>query len=357
MIDNFNIEAEIIKNSHVKCELIFLKEYKHVAKYKFFIDDLPNANRKDILDLVEKKFSDHELIRQDTYNYDDQPFIDEDQLQKQVDSSTIIYLSRSKKSIIAFYGSSIEIISDNQMPEDLIKDIKNIRDSKNRNGSVFILSYNNQRGMYLTGVEIDEKFKDIDINLNYNDDFIEIDENIKKSLISNNMGLYLLHGLHGTGKTTYLRHLIRNINKRIIFISPDMADKFSSPEMIPFLMDYKDSIIIIEDSENIIRSRKGGDNQSVSNLLNISDGILGDCLRFQVICTFNTNKDNIDEALLRKGRLLESYEFKELTIEKTNKLLLSLGQSPSNREMKLSDIYNIENNNHYEKREKVGFNF
>jgi predicted AAA+ superfamily ATPase len=33
-------------------------------------------------------------------------------------------------------------------------------------------------------------------------------------------GIVLLHGLPGTGKTTYLRYLIGRIKKRVLFVSP-----------------------------------------------------------------------------------------------------------------------------------------
>ena len=42
----------------------------------------------------------------------------------------------------------------------------------------------------------------------------------------------------------------------------------------------------------------------MSDLLNISDGLLADFLHVQVICTFNHPLSMVDSALLRKGRLI-----------------------------------------------------
>ena len=105
-----------------------------------------------------------------------------------------------------------------------------------------------------------------------------------------------------------------------------MAKEISSPDFLPFLMQYPDSILIIEDAENIIMDRRYSQGPGVSNLLNISDGLLSDCLNVQVICTFNSALNTVDSALLRKGRLIARYEFGALTIEKANKLSASLGQ-------------------------------
>ena len=61
-------------------------------------------------------------------------------------------------------------------------------------------------------------------------------------------------------------------------------------------------ILIIEDAERVISDRESnGSPAGVSNILNLTDGILGDCLNIQVIATFNMKREKIDQALLRKG--------------------------------------------------------
>ena len=62
----------------------------------------------------------------------------------------------------------------------------------------------------------------------------------------------------------------------------------------------------------------------VSALLNITDGLLSDWLNIQLICSFNSDISKIDSALMRKGRLIAKYEFKELEVEKANALSLKL---------------------------------
>ena len=185
---------------------------------------------------------------------------------------------------------------------------------------------------------------DCDIKKYYNDDFEEIDAKIIKRLNTvNDKGLVLLHGKPGTGKTSYIRYLTNKVDKKMIFLSPEVSQYISTPEFITILSEYPNSIIIIEDAENIIKTRKSGGSSAISNLLNLTDGLLADCLKIQLICSFNTDVSQIDKALLRKGRLIAMYEFKELKQQKANSLALSLGKERViNTDATLADVFNIE---------------
>jgi ATP-dependent 26S proteasome regulatory subunit len=118
----------------------------------------------------------------------------------------------------------------------------------------------------------------------------------------------------------------------------------SEPSIIPFLMDHKNSILIIEDAERVISDREGnGSPAGVSNILNLTDGILGDCLSIQIVATFNMKREKIDQALLRKGRLIAEHKFGKLSIEDSNNLLKYLEKDHEVSEsMSLADIYNID---------------
>jgi hypothetical protein len=185
-----------------------------------------------------------------------------------------------------------------------------------------------------------------DLELNYGSDFNKVHKVIVDRLNSNNdKGIILLHGDPGTGKTSYIKHLTTLVkDKDILFIPPSMAEMLSEPTIIPFLMDHKNSILIIEDAERVISDREGnGSPAGVSNILNLTDGILGDCLNIQVIATFNMKREKIDQALLRKGRLIAEHKFEKLSVVETNKLLTHLGKDQVVGEgMVLADIYNID---------------
>jgi hypothetical protein len=109
-------------------------------------------------------------------------------------------------------------------------------------------------------------------------------------------------------------------------------------------MQHPNSILIIEDSENIILDRKDtlNPNQAVSNLLNLSDGLLGDAMHQQIITTFNCEMKGIDPALLREGRLIVEHKFEKLSIDNARQLYKELhieGADEIQEPMTLAEIY------------------
>lgn len=197
-------------------------------------------------------------------------------------------------------------------------------------------------GHYLELKAMEIKRTKLDLSLYYENDFKGVDEIIRKRLgQQNDKGIILLHGLPGTGKTTYLRYLIGKIKKKVLFLSPNIAGCLTDPDFIDLLIDNPNSVVIIEDAENVIMDRRNNPQSSVSNLLNISDGLLADFLNVQLICTFNSAVALIDNALMRKGRLIARYEFGKLSIPKAQRLSEHLGfDTLIQRPMTIAEIAN-----------------
>lgn len=167
---------------------------------------------------------------------------------------------------------------------------------------------------------------------------------ILEKLNTSNKGLYLFTGEPGTGKTTFLRKLAHDCEKRFIFINADNAELLGTPMLISTLMEHTQSILVIEDGESSIASRKDNKERSkfTSNLLNITDGLMSDLLQVQVIVTLNFAKENIDVAFRRAGRLQMEQEFGALTAEQANTWLKKHKSTEVVTEpKKLCDLYEL----------------
>jgi hypothetical protein len=279
-----------------------------------------------------------------------------------VDSIAKKWGASVSKSYRADRGINISLCS-NASPKDFDKitsqftPLAKKRREKENNIALVIQT---NRGYDTTTFELPKQ--KLDIELGYGKSFKPIHEKIIHKLNEKkSKGLVLLHGTPGTGKTHYLKYLASKIkNKRVLFIPPFLADFITSPEMTPFLIQNAGSVLFIEDAEKVITDRNTGGGNGVSNILNITDGILSDILNIQIVATFNMDKKKIDEALLRKGRLIAEHKFDALPVEDSQALIDHLGfDYKTNKPMTLTEIYNlseVEYKSEDKGRTTIGFN-
>lgn len=239
---------------------------------------------------------------------------------------------------------------ENKLPKE-VEDALVINNRENKIKYVYKTNYGYETKL------LDVKSQNIDIKTNYNDNLPHTE--ITDFINSKDSGISILYGEAGTGKTSYIRHLIdKNPHKEFYWMDQSAFYEMNSADFIEFLCDMKNSIIILEDCEVILKSREDGMNSVLSAILNLSDGILGDSLNIKFICTFNTSLNKIDKALLRKGRLKMQYEFKKLSKEKVQHLFEILGiPGEAKEELPLCEVYNFLKHNKVEedKPKKIGF--
>ena len=190
-------------------------------------------------------------------------------------------------------------------------------------------------------------------------------------------GIVIFRGDPGTGKSTYCKHLIAKYKRDVDFVIAPQDVILSNPEGFRnYLLnssDYyiesndekmKPQVFIIEDCEKLLvdRDSLSGNNTSIilSDILNYSDGIVGDLVQSKFIFTFNTNLSKIDKALLRKGRMKLNYEFTTLKGDDLKNLMekknLPYTEENLKKGLSLAEIYNLEEKDYQrEEKRKIGF--
>lgn len=265
---------------------------------------------------------------------------------------------RNQYCISAFNVCFSNIVSPHFHIGLLEEEISIIKVSEEKKSQVYMV-VQRHGGLDLQDFEIE--IPKMDIETNYGPEWLSKHEELMEILsFKKKKGIALLHGLPGTGKSMYIRHLISSLSERktVIYLPNQLIPCITDPGFIPLMAEYSGSILIIEDADEAIKSRKNGGG-TVDKLLNLADGILSDFLGMQIICTFNNDLSSIDEALLRKGRLILKHEFGKLDVEAAQKLSDELGFKTTIEDpMTLAEIYNQEDSlSDIEKKEtkKIGF--
>lgn len=345
-----HLEMNLFENggSYINCKRIYFSYYKKIPNIKV----IKNINETLFNKWLDSNFGSEILKTHSSQTYSAK--------KKGMRSVNTIYFLTNELMIDIEDGYVVLAHQEDQEAAavQIIQQLKKIiRRQKTKHE--FCLISSSSHGLHT--YEIDLKKPKLDLKKHYNDDIEGMHITTLKCLRQNNKsGLILLHGVPGTGKSTYIRYLIHQLKKKVIFMPPNFAKSLEAPEVTRLLIENANTVFVIEDAEDLLVSRDQFKNSSISMLLNLTDGLLGESLGIQIIATFNTHISNIDKALLRKGRLIGLYEFKALSIDKSKKLLEENGiiNTEIKQPMTLADIYNTEQNEftiNTNKRASIGF--
>lgn len=202
-----------------------------------------------------------------------------------------------------------------------------------------------------TDVEITRTFAMTDdvLSLLHGDDSIAWERELTASMRANDTGTIIFQGPPGTGKTSLIRHLIDKLKDthRFYYLPVTHEQLLVSPRMVSFWANENAAwanmkkVIILEDAEMLLeRSSFSGRTGSISNLLNIADGLLGEMLKVQILCTVNCEVGQLDSAIIRPGRMIGYREFQRIHPARALRIAAAYDlEIPERTDYALSDIF------------------
>ncbi len=127
--------------------------------------------------------------------------------------------------------------------------------------------------------------------------------------------LALFDGAPGTGKSFLVRGLLsaQRSDAMFVVVPPDLVRALAGPTLLPTLLEARHDacesgmtgpiVLVLEDADECLAPRMADNIATVAAMLAFCDGIVGHVIDLRVVATTNRPRFELDEALLRPGRL------------------------------------------------------
>lgn len=173
-------------------------------------------------------------------------------------------------------------------------------------------------------------------------------QDFAKKYLESKSSILLLIGPPGTGKTNFIRQLLKETNESVLLTYSDDLKK--TDKLFSHFYDSPEKFLIVEDADHFIVRRDDG-NSNMKQLLNITDGLTANPDKKVIFSTNLSNLSRVEPALLRPGRCFETVEFRSLKGDELKKACEIIGVEVDKNEYTLAELFAIKND---EKIESVG---
>lgn len=349
--DRFNIPSWMRAGFSLEC-VRHLKPIHIIEKagplnseQEFFIKEIESIAKEEILNLAYNKSS---------TNVKDYPWFDAESGTEKIYYSEDLYLDFTIKKFTDYLSVSIFILAtDLKKGREIYKRTSKFVENDKKKTYLNVVS--ESCGSQLDLVEIGRPGSEF-IKDNYADNVVKDFEYVTAQLGERdpNGRLTVIHGPPGTGKTYFLRGVMDAVDPNktmVVYFQPELLKNYTPPKILSLFVDNakdKNSIVLfIEDGDECLM-RRGTDNMSViSAMLNFADGLIGNMLDIKIVVTSNAKKVDMDDALLRPGRLCKVIEVGKLSTEKASDIFRRLTEREHTFEnpVTLAEVYNIAKEN------------
>lgn len=218
-------------NTKLKCVDIFTEKDSYLDKLRLFyayFDKVPNV--KSICNIncsALRRWIDKVMQESIIYTHTYEQYSRD---KKKMTCRNILYVMNNEL-LLAMETDRVEIVyacGNGNLAQQLLDKLKRFTKKGKRTTDINMII----TGTYhLSTMPVKINKPTLNISTHYNDDLGPLHVSILSNLNKKNTkGLYLFHGLPGTGKSTYIRYLIHHLKKKVIFMSPAQAANLESPE-------------------------------------------------------------------------------------------------------------------------------
>jgi len=177
-----------------------------------------------------------------------------------------------------------------------------------------------------------------------------------ESFIKSQSPILIMSGPPGTGKSTFIRHIINAIPKFEVFSVYDEDIMKRDDLYTNFISNSKEALLVIEDADRLLERRIEDQNTTMSKILNVSDGIIDLTMKKIIFTTNIENTNDVDQALIRPGRCFDILEFRNLDHHEAEALSTKIGKNlPAERPKNGYPLAEIFNSKNTPRAQKFGF--